>query len=52
MKNIYEIFDEFEMAESKKERMAIIGSNLSQTLVDVLKFKFHPDYNFLVDEIP
>lgn len=52
MKNIYEIFDEFEMAESKKERMAIIGSNLSQTLVDVLKFTFHPDYNFLVDEIP
>ena len=51
MKNIYEIFDEFEMAESKKERMAIIGSNLSQTLVDVLKFTFHPDYNFLVDEI-
>ena len=52
MKNIYEIFDEFEMAESKKERMSIIGSNLSQTLVDVLKFTFHPDYNFLVDEIP
>ena len=52
MRNMYEIFDEFEMAESKKERMAIIGSNLSQTLVDVLKLTFHPDYEFLVDEIP
>ena len=44
MRNMYEIFDEFEMAESKKERMAIIGSNLSQTLVDVLKLTFHPDF--------
>ena len=36
MKNIYEIFDEFETATSKKERMAIIEKNLSKTLVDVL----------------
>ena len=41
MKNIYEVFDEFEAANSKKERMAVIQKNLSKTLVDVLELTFH-----------
>ena len=52
MKNIYEIFDEFEMASSKKERMAIISKNLSKTLVDVLSLTYHPDCQWLVKEMP
>jgi hypothetical protein len=52
MKNIYEIFDEFENAESKKERMAIIEKNLSKTLVDVLSLTYHPDCQWLVKEMP
>ena len=52
MKNIYEIFDEFEAATSKKERMAIIEKNLSKTLVDVLSLTYHPDCQWLVKEIP
>jgi hypothetical protein len=52
MKNIYEIFDEFELAKNKKERMDVIGRNLSQTLVDVLKLTFHPDYLWKIKEVP
>jgi len=52
MKNIYEIFDEFELARNKKERMDVIGRNLSKTLVDVLKLTFHPGYQWWITEIP
>lgn len=52
MKALYEIFDEFENARSKKEKMAVIGSNLSQTLVDVLRLTYHPDYKWKVKELP
>jgi hypothetical protein len=52
MKNIYEVFDEFEEAVSKKEKMAVIEKNLSKTLVQVLELAFHPDYEFLITEMP
>jgi len=52
MKNMYEIFDEFEMAASKKEKMAVIEKNLSKTLVQVLELAYHPDYQWLVTEMP
>ena len=52
MKNIYEIFDEFESCGNKKQRMEVIGKNLSQTLVDVLKWTFHPEIEWLVKEMP
>lgn len=48
-KNIYEIFDEFETSEDKK---ATIKQNLNQTLVDVLKLTFHPDFQWLVGDFP
>jgi hypothetical protein len=52
MKNIYEIFDEFEMASSKKEKLAVIEKNLSRTLIQVLELAFHPDYEWLINEMP
>ncbi len=52
MKSLYEIFDEFELAKSKKERMEVIGKNLSQTLVDVLKLTYHPNFKWKVKELP
>jgi HSP20 family molecular chaperone IbpA len=52
MKNMYEVFDEFEEATSKKERMQVIEKNLSQTLVQVLQLTYHPDYQWLVTELP
>jgi len=52
MKNIYEIFDEFEIATSKKEKLAVIEKNLSRTLIQVLELAFHPDYEWLINEMP
>ena len=52
MKNIYEVWDEFEAAKGKKERMAVIGHNLSQTLHDVLLLTYHPTCKWLIEEIP
>lgn len=52
MKNIYEIFDEFELAKNKKERMDVISKNLSQTLVNIFELAYHPDYQWKVKELP
>lgn len=52
MKPLYEVFDEFEKATNKKDRMSVIGSNLSHTLVDVLRLTFHPDFQWKVKELP
>ena len=52
MKNIYEVFDEFEAVTTKKERMLVIEKNLSKTLVDVLQFTFHPGFNWKIKEMP
>ena len=52
MKNIYEILDEFEEATSKKEKMSVIERNLSKTLVQVLELTYHPQYEWLIKEMP
>ena len=52
MKNIYEVFDEFEAAKNKKDRMRVIENNLSQTLVQVLQYTFHPDIRWKISEVP
>jgi hypothetical protein len=52
MKNIYEIFDEFESVSSKKDRLKVIEKNLSSTLVKVLELTFHPNYVWLESDIP
>lgn len=52
MKNMYEIFDEFEAAKNHQGRMVVIGKNLSQTLFDVLKLTFHPGFQWFITEIP
>jgi len=52
IKTLYELFDEFEKAKNKKERMDIIGNNLSQPLVTVLKLAYHPAFQWKVKELP
>jgi hypothetical protein len=52
MKHIYQVFDEFELAKNKKDRMDVIGKNLNATLVEVLRLTFHPDCQWLVNDIP
>jgi hypothetical protein len=52
MKNIYEVLDEFEIADSKKEKMKVIEKNLSKTLVQVFELAYHPQYQWLISEMP
>jgi hypothetical protein len=52
MKNLYEVFDEFELAKNKKERMSVIEKNLSNTLVKVLELAYHPQIKWKVKELP
>ena len=52
MKNIYEVFDEFEAAPSKKAKMEVIGNNLSKVLTEVLQLAFHPQYEWNVKVVP
>lgn len=52
MKNMYEIFDEFENAKTKKEKFLVIQNNLSPTLVKVLEYTYHPAYRWKIKEMP
>lgn len=52
MKQIYEIFDEFEEAKNNRQRMEILAKNNSTTLVEVLKLTFHPGIEWRVKELP
>jgi hypothetical protein len=52
MKPLYEVFDDFEQAKSKKERMNVIQKNLSTTLVKVLEMAYHPQIQWKVNELP
>jgi hypothetical protein len=52
MKNLYEVFDEFEEAKTKEQKMSVIQKNLSKTLVQVLEFTFHPEYQWLINGMP
>ena len=52
MKNIYEIFDDFEIADTKQEKLQVIGQNLSPLLVEVLRLTFHPDFQWKVKDYP
>lgn len=52
MKNIYEVWDEFELARTNQDKLLVIQKNLNQTLVNVLKLTFHPDFQWLVTDFP
>jgi hypothetical protein len=52
MKNIYEIFDEFELAKTKQERIDVLLKNYTPTLHEVIRLAFHPDIDWLVKEMP
>lgn len=52
MKNIYEIFDEYERAKSIEDKIAILRFNSNYALKNVLKGTFDPDIKFVFNEIP
>ena len=52
MKNIYEVFDEFEAATNKQDKIEVLRKNYSKTLADVFSMAYHPDYQWLIDGMP
>ena len=52
MKNVYEIFDEFERADSKKEKIQVLQNNMSNILAGVLQLTFNPNIDWHIKELP
>jgi len=52
MKNIYEIFDEYEKAATKQERINVLRQNSNYALKSVLKGTYNPNVQFVIDRIP
>ena len=52
MKNIYEIFDEFEEAETRDERIYVLRSHDTFALKSVLQGTYSPHVQFTIDNLP
>ena len=52
MKNIYEVFEEYEKASTKEERVAVLRRNENFALKSVLKGTYDPSVKFTIDRVP
>lgn len=52
MKNLYEVFDEFENAPSKQDKINILRNNASYALREVLRGTYHPNIKFVFEQVP
>lgn len=52
MKNIYEIFDEYEKAATKEERVGVLRKNGNFALRSVLKGTYDPNLQFVINKVP
>lgn len=51
-KNLYEIFEEFESAPTKDEKLAVLRNNNRHDLVGVLQMTFDPRIQFVIEKAP
>lgn len=51
-KNIYEVFNEFKEAKTKKDRIDVLRKNDSFALRNVLLGTFHPGVSYTITKIP
>ena len=51
-KNVYEIFDEFEQAKTKKDKIDVLRRNVNYALRNVLQGTFNPNIQFIFEKIP
>lgn len=51
-KNLYEVFDEFQTATNREDKISVLRRNKSYALECVLRGAFHPNIRYVVDEIP
>lgn len=52
MKNLYEVFAEFEKAPNREAKINVLRSNRSYALDCILRGAFHPNIKYVFDEIP
>ena len=52
MKNVYEIFEEFEKAKTKDEKIQVLRKNTCWALRNVLQGTFDPNIKFTVERVP
>ncbi len=52
LKNIYEVFAEFEKAKTKEEKVYILRKNVTYALREVLRGSFNPNIRFFINEAP
>lgn len=52
MKNIYEIFTEFENAENRDDKITVLRNNDGWALRNVLKGTFDPNIKFVIEQAP
>lgn len=52
MKNVYEIFEEFEDAPSRQSRVEVLRKNSCYALREVLRGAFHPNIKFVIEQVP
>jgi len=52
MKNVYEIFTEFEKASTRDEKINVLRSNDGWALRNILKGSFDPNIKFVINKVP
>jgi hypothetical protein len=52
MKNIYEVFDEFEAAKGKKDKAQVLANNMNAVLAGVLQLAFNQNIDWYIKELP
>lgn len=52
MKNLYEVFEEFEKAPNRESKIDVLRKNRSYALDCVLRGTFHPNIRYVFDKIP
>lgn len=52
MKNLYEVFDEFEKAPDRQSKINVLRNNRSYAMECILRGTFHPQIKYVFDEMP
>lgn len=52
MKNLYEVFEEFEKAPNRQAKIDVLRNNKSYAMECVLRGTFHPNVKYVFDKIP
>lgn len=51
-KNLYEVFEDFEAAPTRKDKIAVLQNNATYALMNVLRGTFDPNVEFVIERVP